>query len=201
MNKLALVAATAGLIAVVGCGRIVSASPPSPPGTIPASCLGPDGPGWGGGAWDYPADGDLTGSISQARPSMSVPARMPNGLGSPIRMILAPPAALSSGSTPRALFLVFDQSPYGRVIAMEQPWQGPNVDYSTYAKSAASDSASVPCGPTAEAVTIKGGQPALLTHSIDGSVWAVSWREGSMELRIMGPHLTRDQALKIADAA
>lgn len=158
--------------------------------------------------WNNPIAGDEVALMALAAPQLEFQPRMPNGLGSPAKMLVTPPASESSG-TPRGLTLIFDKDPYGRVLFQESLWQGP-ADFGKFAQDTASGNIGtgvavggdkLPCGPTSEATTLKSGLPALLLHQPDGSRYSVMWLEGKVRYDVLAPGLTREQVLEIANGA
>jgi len=177
------------------CGQPSSPSSAVSPGSTATSCLIPGGPGEPN--WDSLSPGDSASSIDQAATQLSFRPRTPEGWGNPSKILVVPSASEAAG-TQRTIEVRFDHQSYGRVWVVEGPWEGAS-DYGLYAQEVAEQSAKVPCGPTAEATAIRKSIPAILYHSIDKSQWNLHWVEGTIEFRIIGPHLTRDQVLAIAN--
>ena len=107
-----------------------------------------------------------------------------------------PPPEIA-GDIPLGVMMLYD-STFGRVAISESMYEGP-PDFEEWTKFIA-EGKSDPCGPTSEAITIRDGVPALLGNSIERTRWNIRWVEGKVEFNILGPKLTRDQVLTIANS-
>ncbi len=146
--------------------------------------------------------------MALAKPLLAFEPRMPGGLGDPVKLLVTPPVTMATKAQ-RGLTLIFDREPYGKFLFTQGLWQGP-PDFAKFVQDTASGNVGsgvvlggdkLPCGPTSAATTIRGNLPALLLTKPDGSVNSILWVEGGIRYDIIGPDVTRDQVLQIADDA
>ena len=158
--------------------------------------------------WDNPAAGDQVASMALAKPLLAFEPRMPNGLGDPVKLLVTPPVTMATKAQ-RGLTMIFDQDPYGKFLFTQGLWQGP-PDFARFVQDTASGNLGsgvvvggdkLPCGPTSAATTIRGSLPALLLNKPDGSDNSILWVENNIRYDVIGPDVTRDQVLQIANNA
>jgi hypothetical protein len=99
----------------------------------------------------------------------------------------------------RGIVFIYDLPTYGRtVVAEAQVDISPNEWLQSVDRQARRN-ATRTAPATAERVSVRGNVPALLlTDEITGRT-AIEWLEGQTRFAVMGPNLSRDACLKIAE--
>ena len=188
------IAATAIVLGVLpACGRLVaqpydSASRSPQPGVGTEQQVD----------WSNPISGDLVPDLQTARIRLAFDPYPPKNLGSPSSILVS---RLSRPLPDRLVAMIFDGSPYGKVVVQEL----------TAGKSARQFDAdeeqgiaSINSDPyqrgSASVVTIRNGVEGFLTLSPDGLA-LVYWADlaSGLEFVVRGPTLTKDQALAVAN--
>ena len=153
--------------------------------------------------WDNKCMGDVADSLDRQSTGVSYDAYVPKSLGTPIRIVVCPPLDQVSASQAgdRAVVLIYDDETYGRVIFEQYPFR----DTDSFPIKAARVVGAANPGPGVELkiVTIRGGLTAILTNdsSRKPSRSHVIWVENGMWFTVLGPTLTSDQVLTIANGA
>jgi hypothetical protein len=149
--------------------------------------------------WDNPIAGVRVDALESVAALFPFDILMPEGLGSPFKILMTPPENASPES--RVLAFLYNSRAYGRVVILEHI---PDVPVAEYEESnqklvQISHTQSNVRG-SAEIVPVRGGLPALVTTSEDGKHSTIWWLEaGSFEIVVEGPDLNFNQVIEIAN--
>ncbi|MGH8512373.1 MAG: hypothetical protein ACREV8_00170, partial [Gammaproteobacteria bacterium] len=138
------------MLALGACGTSDSTSRPNA-AALNGSCHIPGGPGVQD--WDNPVPGEQVSAMAMATTAVSFQPRTPDGFGPPTKILVVPPVNEAPKSV-RGVMLLFDKEPYGRLAVSQSMYEGPAY-FALWVQETAARSASVPCGPTSEATTIR----------------------------------------------
>ena len=148
--------------------------------------------------WDNPIQGETVDSYADARSDVSFDAREPN-LDN-LRAIFVTALDRSSSST-RALAFRFDSATYGRVWVVEERLQIDPKLWEQDERDLIARKGQPGYSGSSEIVTIKGGIPAILRTSDDGSDSFLRWVEGQVLFTVEGPNLNKDACVAVAQRA
>lgn len=180
----------AALVAFVSCGdpttlRAGPGTADPTPGWLPED----PPPDWDGGIASV-----TVSSIDEARRALAFTPREPQGLGSPRRIVVG--EGPESERQFKPIGFIYDTATYGRVVVkMELDDVSAAVRRAGWSQSVAAPNKR----SRSEIVIIRSGTEAIVGVNSAWGFGAISWREGSVLILVMGPTLTRDQAIEIAN--
>lgn len=149
--------------------------------------------------WDNPGRGRRISGEGEARALVSYKFRMPRNLGSPQGMYVSP----ASGGTAqdRGVSAIYDSEKWGRVAVMfgtpseksAEEWE------QSYRNRVTAPENSDPALGHFEVTTVGDKTVVLLVDPKPGHRTSAMWREGDLQVTILGPELTFDQALEVVE--
>jgi hypothetical protein len=147
--------------------------------------------------WNNPIEGEVVASVQAAEASVPFEFHVPKGLAHPSKILV------SSSDVPkdeRQVAFFFETDRYGLVSVGEGPAVPPASEWEEFIQSAV-DSNGTSHG-SAEIVTLENGTRALVTTSEDEAHSDICWvdRSGTIEFCVLGPRLTRDDVVEIANS-
>lgn len=157
--------------------------------------------------WDTPfgSQGKLLASIDEAKALITAFSVVtPGGLGTPKGTYVPSEKRPPDGM---AVIIVYDSDKYGRVwVAESLPDIESDVDREAYYEGRVSENGAPEIIATAEIVTVRVGETGFLQYSSDPTVNPTSiyptniqWLENGVQFQVLGPTLTTDQAVEIAN--
>jgi hypothetical protein len=114
--------------------------------------------------------------------------------------VLVTNPAIMGDPNARGLALVYQDEALGRVVVVEGISELPPAEFTSYWRHAISLNGSPDVHGTASEVTIRNGEEAFITTAEDGSRSDIRWLDGTIEILIEGPTLTRDQVVALANS-
>jgi hypothetical protein len=147
--------------------------------------------------WDNPTGDPAVSSAAAAEQQMPIPIIVPSDLGSPSQIFASGDDRAAEN---RVVTFMFDSDKYGRVAVIESSAQLGKSEWDTFMQSAVAANDDPGTSGTAKIVQIRDGINGLATTTEDGSWSQLDWYEdGDLEINVLGPTLSADQAVEIAD--
>jgi hypothetical protein len=147
--------------------------------------------------WDNPTGDPAVSSAEAAANQMPIPIIIPRDLGPPSQIFASGDDRAAEN---RVVTFMFDNNIYGRVAVIESSAQLGKSEWDTFMESAVAANDDPGTSGTAKIVQIRHGSNGLATTTEDGSWSQLDWYEdGDLEINVLGPTLSADQAVEIAD--
>ncbi len=147
--------------------------------------------------WDNPIGGVEVPSLVLAEAALAFDPIVPGGLGDPKTIMISDLGTPEDG---RVLAFIYDTEKYGRIDVLQRLPDVPVADYDTANDSVVAANDAPGTQGTAEIIEVRAGSRALLLTAPDGVTVRIYWLEDDVEIVVMGPALSRDQALQIVAA-
>ncbi|MBI4259806.1 MAG: hypothetical protein HY658_04505 [Actinobacteria bacterium] len=190
MNRRAVQAAVVlSSLVVVACGRRgdVGSRPPADAGNGAPSV-----------DWSNPIGGIPVDTAAEAQGYVAFAVRVPEGVGTVREILVSSPEEVSRES--RGVAFLMDHPSLGLVVVIEHFPDVPVEDYEAAAQRVAdADDPGTEDG-TGRVTTVRGGKPALVTVSPDGSRSTIFWLEDGVEFVVRGPDLNESEALGVIES-
>jgi len=147
--------------------------------------------------WENPIEGEVADSVQAADSAVPFKVYEPKNLGTPSKILVSKEEVPEKD---RQVDFLFDTQQYGLVSVGEGPALPPASEWEEFIKSAVADSET--SHGSAEIVTLDNGARALVTTTEDKERSDICWLDssGTIEFCVLGPRLTRDDAVKIANS-
>lgn len=150
--------------------------------------------------WERPIPGDPVQSFDEAQRSVAFQAREPQGLGSPVR-ILVTPGEPDGSKADRAIAFIYDTSAHGRIVMVEAPDELPVAAFEAQSEALIAQYNNRPgFHGSFETVTIKGNIKARVITSAT-NYFTVAWRESNRVFTLGGPSIDKESLIKLAENA
>jgi hypothetical protein len=189
MRGFGLIVSIAALCIAAGCAGS---------GTTQPTLSGPGQPGVEEPKWQNPIDGQEVTSIEEAQQLVAFEILVPDAFGSPVKILVTPPDSSSRGD--RVVALLYEPDDYGLVVLKEHLPDVPIAEYEASNERIVEMARDSGAHGTARIVPVRGGLPALLTVSPDGSDCTIWWLEDeAFEIIVQGPDLVPEQCVEVAN--
>jgi hypothetical protein len=190
LSAILLVASACGSATGGGSDFSTATDTSSQPGSVPI----PEPPPVN---WDNPTGDPAVSSAEAAANQMPIPIIIPRDLGPPSQIFASGDDRAAEN---RVVTFMFDNNIYGRVAVIESSAQLGKSEWDTFMESAVAANDDPGTSGTAKIVQIRHGINGLATTTEDGSWSQLDWYEdGDLEINVLGPTLSADQAVEIAD--
>lgn len=167
-------------------------------GTTPSALSGPGQPGFEEPNWENPIDGQEVPSIDQAQQLVDFEILVPDAFGPPVKILVTPPDSSSRGD--RVVALLYESDDYGLVVLKEHLPDVPIAEYDASNARVVEMTKDPSAQGIARIVPVRGGLPALLTISPDGSDCTIWWLEDeAFEIVVRGPDLVPEKCVEVAN--
>ena len=191
-SRFVLLVVAAGL-AATGCARLAGAGAGEP--TSVTTFLSPPPGDTQATDWDHPFQGQglLVGSVEAAK-DVNFPIVTPTALGNPAGIYVTPEPPSTA-----AVAFMYDSPVYGRVIVIESLPDIPDAQARMQAyQDRVANNGQPGFWTTSEIVTLNNGDPAIVGTSKYYSA-TIEWVDSDVQFSVIGPQLTGDQAVAIAN--
>jgi hypothetical protein len=168
-----------------------------------AGCAGHGGggdiQGFEGPDWQNPIEGKRVASVKAAENAVAFQVYEPKNLGTPSQIFVSDPEVPLSD---RQVDFLYETAQYGLVSVGEGPADPPASEWEKFIKSVVARNDDPTTHGSAEIVPLDYGSDALITTTEDKSRSDICWLDsaGTIEFCILGPTLSRDEVVTIANS-